>query len=217
MPSSVTDRPTPAKEFVFLLSKSARYHYDAAAIAERRTSLEDAQEFRGGSYTGAGAHGTVNRSARDVWTIATEPFKEAHYATFPKELARRCIAAGTSAKGCCASCGTPWRRQTTTTYVNPGNRSTNGPRSQDRRAETAGFAQRLEKSVTTLGFEKLCGCTTHDVAPCTVLDPFGGSGTVGLVADQLQRHAILIDIDERNRGMSERRVMSDAPLLAEIT
>lgn len=214
MPSSVTDRPTPSKEYVFLLSKSARYAYDAAAIAERRTSMEDAQGFRGGSYVGgepgprkvkgnkrikvpggwdvgAGAHGTVHRSgrteatyveaknetmndrrragfnsrwdeceaegadqltrnARDVWTIATEPFKEAHYATFPKELARRCILAG------CPNGG-------------------------------------------------------------TVLDPFGGSGTVGLVADQIQRHAILIDIDERNRGMSERRLLNDAPLLAEIT
>ncbi len=50
----------------------------------------------------------------------------------------------------------------------------------------------------------------------TVLDPFGGSGTVGLVADQLQRHAILIDVDERNRPMAARRLTDDAPLLAKI-
>ena len=50
------------------------------------------------------------RNARSVWTIATEPTSEAHFATFPTELVRRCILAGTSAHGVCSACGAPWRR-----------------------------------------------------------------------------------------------------------
>jgi site-specific DNA-methyltransferase (adenine-specific) len=75
MPESVTDRPTRSHEHVFLLAKSERYFYDRDAIRE---------------------HG--GRNARDVWTIAPEPFADAHFATMPPELARRCILAG-SRKG----------------------------------------------------------------------------------------------------------------------
>lgn len=75
MPESVTDRPTRAHEYVFLLTKRARYFYDADAIREA-----------------SGAN------ARDVWTIATKPYSGAHFATMPLELATRCILAG-SRKG----------------------------------------------------------------------------------------------------------------------
>lgn len=74
MPESVTDRPTKSHEYVFLLSKAARYYYDAEAIAEP-------WKFR---------------NARSVWEIATQPYPEAHFATFPEELARRCILAGSA-------------------------------------------------------------------------------------------------------------------------
>lgn len=75
MPESVTDRPTRSHEHVFLLAKSERYFYDRDAIREN-----------GG------------RNARDVWTITPESFADAHFATMPPELARRCILAG-SRKG----------------------------------------------------------------------------------------------------------------------
>jgi DNA modification methylase len=73
MPESVTDRPTKAHEYLFLLSKRPRYFYDADAIREE----EDGP----------------NR--RSVWTMSTRPYAAAHFATFPPELPERCIKAGT--------------------------------------------------------------------------------------------------------------------------
>lgn len=120
MPESVLDRPTRAHEYVFLLTKRPRYFYDADAIRDRlavgtaehfakyhatEIAAPKAAALRGNvpghrnrnSNGGLGA--PVNgRNARDVWTITPEPFAEAHFATMPPELARRCILAG-SRKG----------------------------------------------------------------------------------------------------------------------
>jgi site-specific DNA-methyltransferase (cytosine-N4-specific) len=89
MPSSVTDRPTCAHEYVFLLSKSARYFYDADAIRE---PLADATLER--IEDNPDAINLAGANKRDVWTIATEPYSEAHFATFPRELPALCIRAG---------------------------------------------------------------------------------------------------------------------------
>ena len=99
--------------------------------------------------------------------------------------------------------------------VNPGNRQTNGPRSVERRHENAGFEQRLETQVETLGWQPTCEHNTEPV-PCTVLDLFGGSGTVGLVASRLGRDAILIELNPEYAEMAERRIHGDAPLLADV-
>lgn len=216
MPESVTDRPTKSHEHIWLMSKSPRYYYDAVAIRETAESLGskmpdgwdtgpgahgsvhrngrekgkpreigakgNANGFRGGSYVGgepgprtqrgntkpgknetdhrgkagfnerwdkaeAAGAAPLSRNCRDVWTIATSPFPEAHFATFPPELAERCIKAG------CPRAG-------------------------------------------------------------TVLDPFGGSGTTGLVADRLQRNAILIELNPAYAEMANKRIRSDSPLFA---
>lgn len=76
MPESVTDRFTKAHEYVFLLSKSERYYFDHEAVQEPAT----------------GARGVRNK--RSVWTVATKPFPGAHFATFPPELIRPCVLAG---------------------------------------------------------------------------------------------------------------------------
>src|SRR6185369_5349431 len=112
MPESVRDRPTRAHEYLFLFSKGERYFYDAEAIREPRTSDEAARGFRGGAYVGgatydnggAGGKRTTTgnhrvapegkRNRRSVWTIATAPFPEAHFATFPPDLPEICIKAG---------------------------------------------------------------------------------------------------------------------------
>ena len=107
MPESVTDRPTKAHEYIFLLTKSAKYFYDADAVRE------PAQDwgFRNrdnGKYTAneppisGGPHGGLTdsnfakrgRNKRTVWTIATQPYPEAHFATFPEALVEPCILAG---------------------------------------------------------------------------------------------------------------------------
>jgi site-specific DNA-methyltransferase (adenine-specific)/site-specific DNA-methyltransferase (cytosine-N4-specific) len=95
MPESVQDRPTKSHSTVFLLSKQARYFYDADAISERE---------RWPNPSGA--------NARSVWTIPTEPTPFAHFATWPRKLVARMILAGTSERGVCPECGAPWVRET---------------------------------------------------------------------------------------------------------
>ena len=129
MPESVTDRPTDAYEYVLMLTKSARYFWDAEAVKEpaihagesRVTSakgLSNAQAIAIGiEPSGNGRPGSViriasGRNLRNVWTFATQPYSGAHFATFPEELPRRCILAATSAKGACRFCGAPWERVT---------------------------------------------------------------------------------------------------------
>jgi DNA modification methylase len=110
MPESVTDRPTKAHEYLFLLSKRDRYHYDAGAIQERAfyagkvVTLGEKSLSRGqanGANIAASGNGTADsvvvadgRNKRSVWTIATEPYPEAHFATFPTALVKPCILAG---------------------------------------------------------------------------------------------------------------------------
>lgn len=119
MPESAKDRPTRAHEYVFLLSKSPNY-YDAEAVKETAVGYGpdnpgrkhgNTSTFRGGNaYTHNQAtnnsanverqsHGLVpnesgKRNRRSVWTVATRPYKGAHFATFPEELVRPCILAG---------------------------------------------------------------------------------------------------------------------------
>lgn len=88
MPESVTDRPTKAHEYLFLLTKNAQYFYDADAIKQP----------------------TTGSNRRDVWHIATQPCPETHFAAFPEKLVELCVLAGTSAKGVCPVCGAPWER-----------------------------------------------------------------------------------------------------------
>jgi DNA modification methylase len=108
MPESVQDRPTKAHEYLFLLTKQPRYFYDAEAIREadsgqdhkHRNVLEGqaslappGQTTHAGLRTVEGRNG-AGRNARSVWTIPTQPYPEAHFATYPEELPRRCILAG---------------------------------------------------------------------------------------------------------------------------
>ena len=129
MPESVTDRPTKSHEYIFLLTKSERYYYDAEAIREPHqdanvvngvyqgkggvNSEEWVPETQGWNGTGlkmnSREYNPAGRNKRSVWTVATQPFPEAHFATFPEDLIKPCILAGCSDK-CCAKCGAPWKR-----------------------------------------------------------------------------------------------------------
>lgn len=102
MPESVTDRPTKAHEYLFLLAKSARYYYDAEAIKEPGTEPDRQRADRIGGANGHSVRhspgaiigATATRNKRSVWTIPTQPYPEAHFATFPEELIKPCILAG---------------------------------------------------------------------------------------------------------------------------
>lgn len=214
MPESIRDRPATAHEKIFMLSKSARYHYDATAVrqaaagssierwaqdigqqegshranggaktngtmkavggprgrstygrhtlgdavpSEHRRN-ENAKGFRGGSYVGGvpgpraetgNVEGTGDRSLRNwepapmqAWVIATQSFKEAHFATFPPELVERCLTAGCPKGG-------------------------------------------------------------------SVLDPFGGAGTTALVADQMQLDCTIIELNPDYVHIAARRIEND--------
>jgi DNA modification methylase len=168
MPESVTDRPTKAHEYLFLLSKQPSYYYDAAAIAEPAVGEWNSAKSSFASTTGTDAalignpryktrkspntnHPDVNRNDRNrrtVWTIPTQPFPEAHFATFPEALVEPCIAAGS----------------------------------------------RVGDSI---------------------LDPFCGSGTVGVVALRAGRDFIGIELNPEYIEMARRRIEGTAPLFAE--
>ncbi len=253
MPESVRDRPTKSHEYLFLVTKRERYFYDAEAIAELAAS-GDAGSGVGGWAAGDGSHAAVDhatadraaeshgekhpkrwtgetRNRRTVWGITTKPYSAAHFATFPPELPELCIKAGTSEAGCCAECGAPWERGIEVHYENPGNRTTNGPRSIDRKHEeygSAGYKVRLERRSKTIGWSPTCRCNEFaevdredeepdaplypDPIPCTVLDPFAGSGTTLMVALRLGRDAIGIELNPEYVTLAENRIDSDCPL-----
>lgn len=134
MPESVTDRPTKSHEYIFLLTKSQKYYYDAEAIREEPASgpsdlkkMYEQKDRIGGKTLNAddplykanmstnigqkrGVGDPSGRNKRSVWEVTTTPFAEAHFATFPQKLVEPCILAGTSEHGVCAECGKPYER-----------------------------------------------------------------------------------------------------------
>ena len=223
MPESVTDRPTKAHEYVFLLSKNARYFYDADAVREEAIKGASGSTFMNGK-TGINGLGRVSRAERiesayrnlrSVWNIATEPFPEAHFATFPKKLVEPCIKAGTSEKGCCPECAAPYRRMVEADRVvltGSGGLSlaaAHGPDGQ--------VAERARLETRTVGWERSCS-NLHglDTVPCTVLDPFCGAGTSGVVALRLGRSFVGIELNPEYVEMARRRIENDAPLFNRI-
>jgi DNA modification methylase len=238
MPESVTDRCTKSHEYIFLLTKSASYAYDAQALAEPSADPEGSAARYKLAFTGNNSaidrkqtgqpqgikefNGTRNR--RSVWTIATAPFSEAHFATFPPELPELCIRAGTSERGCCPHCGKGWVRVTeygrvlSTGGSDTGARATNlstvSPRGETKPSSSYVTGNMVQREKITTGWLPSCSCPSHEPVPATVLDPFGGAGTTGLVADRLGRNAILIELNPEYAAMARTRLEADAGMFA---
>jgi DNA modification methylase len=223
MPESVRDRCTKAHEYLFLLSKSASYYYDADAIAEpcnypdgswgRSKCYDGDSTGKLRSFYGKGAQwkGGETRNRRSVWEVATQPFAEAHFATFPPALIEPCILAGCPER-CCAKCGAPWVREVERTPMVLARSERTHERGQTR---SSGTMLEPPKSIT-LGFSPSCSCNAGTV-PGTCLDPFGGAGTTGLVADRLKRNAMLIELNPEYAHMAMRRISDDAPMFSSVT
>lgn len=240
MPESVTDRPTKAHEYIFLLSKGPRYYYDAEAIKEpfadermgnpgaykktaagERKACNDRQDLgfinNGGGWNTDGTK--QGRNKRSVWTVPTVPFPGAHFATFPPELIKPCILAGTSARGCCRGCGAPWRR-VTEKGLTAHDGETNSAYAE---GSTANRLARLRQAARerggeyvnerrTVGWAPSCRCDVGEPVPCVVLDPFGGSGTTGKVAIELGRRAVLVELNPDYVPLIEERTTTTAGL-----
>lgn len=230
MPESVTDRPTKSHEYLFLLTKSERYYFDQEAVREppapstltrvvrdiREGNAPSNGDYKAGQGRGAsrGQHAdhlvlgnSEGRNIRSVWTIPTKPFPEAHFATFPPELVRTCLLAGISERGVCSNCGSPMVR--IVEKIKPPLRSVVSEVAPGQAAHGLLGVARFDEpiQVKTIGWEPSCKCDAPTV-PATVLDPFSGSGTTGVVATRMGYNYIGIELNPEYIAMSERRLES---------
>jgi DNA modification methylase len=140
-----------------------------------------------------------------VWRIATQPTKQAHFATFPEALVEPCILAGTSERGQCRECGRPWVRvveRETSTPARVGGAKTAGADVHNSSNRPGGF---YDSATVTTGWSPSCTCDAGNPVPQTILDPFAGSGTTLGVANRLGRHSVGIELNPEYVPMIERR------------
>lgn len=214
LPESVTDRPTGAHEFVFLLAKERNYYYDADAVKEQSTYRE---RFVGNYSVGGGARDgradfdntTTTRNLRDVWTFTSEQSDEEHFAIMPQKMAEICVKAGSSEKGCCPKCWAPWElKRTTIAKELVGNSRGSAATIIPDRIDLS--TSQMERNVYSYDdWSPTCACPLNDPVPCAVLDPFGGVGTTGLVAAKLGRHTTVIELNADYIEIMKKRIKSE--------
>ena len=151
-------------------------------------------------------------NARNVWTIPTQGRSDAHFATFPNELPRRAIMAGTSERGVCGECGSPWVRvvDRSTSFQSGSGKAGNPPNGKHResvQSSSGSYDVRMGPSVSTqtLGWQPTCGCNA-DIQPATVLDCFAGSGTTLAVAQALGRKSVGLDLNPEYLEIAKRYI-----------
>jgi len=192
IPESVRDRLSVTHEDLFLLTRQPTYFFDLDAIRVPHTSRPERRRSQGtpapvSPYStghrgilqmqAAGRVGHVNgKNPGTVWSFATSAYRGAHFATFPESLIERPILS-TCPERLCGKCGRPWSGQ---------------------------YSRRGDK-LLRLAYQPACGCEAAAV-PGVVLDPFFGSGTVGVVAQRLGRDWLGIELGPAYRGLARRRI-----------
>jgi len=278
MPESVTDRPTKAHEYIFLLSKSGvaqywthlynehsgvrtrpepdyewthkktgekrrvepsgdwrkewkrrnlwighDYFYDAEAVKENRQSNTHGRgtkktppiESAGIGHRDWCKYMTkdeelTSRNRRTVWTISTQPYPEAHFATFPPKLVEPCVLAGTSPRAC-EICGAPWERvvekgKPINQSWAPGTRKAH-IEAKGKHGSTSVFSTDVIRPNITTGWQPTCTCKENSgKGRCIVLDPFAGSGTTLYVAEQHGRDSIGIELSPEYCKLINKRM-----------
>ncbi len=197
MPESVTDRCSKAHEYVFLLTKSAKYWYDADAIKEpykydgrndtifkgsAKYEKADMPNLQGGRERWPDRNGANKRS---VWTVITQPYSEAHFATFPEALIEPMIVAGCPEQ-VCIKCGKAKERITETEYHNQ-SMSKNEKYTQNDFGCNQTYGRGIGETKTT-GWTD-CGCNAGFESGI-IYDPFMGAGTTAKVALRANRKFI---------------------------
>lgn len=230
-------RCTTAHEYVVMFSKTADYFYDTDAIAEALARPDEGLRATPAKFGGANKWheaqkqsrlhsgneylGTSNgrRNKRSVWTLSPQAYPEDHFAAFPEELPEICIKASTSEYGCCADCGAPYARiieksasphdgRTESRYPTG---STGSRISLARQAARERGAE-YQATSTTLGWRRTCECSSTEIVPAVVLDPFTGRGTTGVVALRLGRSFVGIELKPQYVEMARKNITNDAPL-----
>jgi DNA modification methylase len=206
MPTSVKDRLSCTWEVVYFFTGDERYHFDLDAVRVPHrshrpgTSVQRSPrpqwsvptEWRGpssGSNSGldslkaSGLAGhPLGKNPGDVWSIPTAGYRGAHHAVYPTALVERPILA-TCPEKVCVACGTPWRRDKTTS------------------------ASATDRALTRIGrLVKVCGCATENSRPGLVLDPFMGSGTTAIVAEQHDRDWIGVELNPQFAALARQRI-----------
>ena len=187
MPSSVKDRPGLNHEYIFLMAKAKGYYYDPYAVK---------------SPTG--------NMLRSVWKMGNKKEKNVqHFATFPVDLPYRCIQIGTS-EGCCSKCGTPYIRKMRENKPEVKVDRKKLLEEKDRKGILGGGDDSgLKKPPIykeTIGWEQNCKCKAVKKVPCTVLDPFFGSGTTGVAAEKLKRKWLGLELYKKNKEIAMNRI-----------
>lgn len=204
-------RCTTAYEYIFVMAKTAGYFWDSAAFVEESEWADDKRAGKGRipySQKRQGQDGTGQetfvqitttrnprtRNPRSVWRISAEPTKLKHFASYPSELVRRCVQAGTSDGGCCPECGMPWAPVVETEQLKrerPNDRTTTHEQGGGVNScgnTVAGVATNI------IGYRPTCECGA-DNSPCRVLDPFAGIGTTIQTARWMKREATGIELN----------------------
>jgi len=213
VPHSVTDRLNTTYETVYLLTRQRSYYFDLDPIREphrsrgsRRARPEPNRPAGwagplAGSQSGlrraraAGVPGhPLGKNPGDVWRLAASNNRRAHFATFPEALVERPLLASCP-EAVCSVCGSPWRRQSTTPSLALASGSGRAPEAVRR--------QRGELRPT-------CECRASTV-PGLVLDPFFGSGTVGVVAHRHGRDWLGIELNPEYARMAADRLAGGVP------
>jgi hypothetical protein len=158
------------------------------------------------------------KKLRDVWTFNPAIFTGAHFATYPEGLIEPCVQAGTPEKGVCSECHAPYERKTETVSRQIGGGARSIPEeSRGAYREKQGESQHDREGLTesqsqTVGWEPTCDCDA-EAERATVLDPFSGAATTGIVALKYGRKYIGIDVNEDYNDMAKERIRehSDVP------
>jgi DNA modification methylase len=208
MPNSVVDRLNTTYEPVYFLVRSPRYFFDLDAIREPITvSPENVQRAVAHNASKSLEKATTDASlpilgtnVGDVWRFPTKGFRGAHFATFPPELVRRPILA-TCPEQICMACGRALKRSVETWRIPLGS---NGRGRHPKDRHVMRFADRWH-TLRQRGDLAPCGCGAPTV-PGVVLDPFFGAGTTGLVAEELERDWIGIELSDEYASLAEARL-----------